>query len=672
MKSKIKELTIVVLITILTFSFSGCNEPKTASTDTDVIVVTGVTVSPAAASAAKGGTITFTAVVTGTNNPAQGVTWSIVQTDKHAETTINNNGHLNVASAEILASLTVRATSTADKTKYGSATVTITDGSEPPGNGTEPSTPETMSAKTAMQYFADEGITIGINAGNSLDAVDNWTTPGKPLAVETAWGNPKLNQAYFSGLADLGLKIVRIPVTWNGHIGNAPDYKIDEEYLNRVAEVIGYAKNAGLKCFINLHHDGHLSLGGWLDIRKAAESGASRTVITDQYVKVWAQIAGYFKNYGDYLMFQGFNEIHDGNWGTGTSAEYEIINDWNKKFTDTVRASGGNNGQRYLLYYGYNTSYRISGQDYSLFKLPADTASGRQIVGFHYYYPYDFSLETKNHVWDTSSNRAHLESAFGNFKTNFIDNGIPVIIGENGPAKYSNYPGNTGFNAANVETAKQNRLLFIDYMYSKARENGLVPIYWENGAYNLQAAEEGDFSLINRGNGQPKDDECRDVIQRMISAINNTTPPIGGTTPNPVAGNLGNYTFGLQEDGISPNITQAKWELSGANLINAKKAEAKLALVLQAAPTASMQLVWQGPSNEIWWKQTDILGENGNILNGSAASWNEGAKTLTLNLSALDDYGSFITQSTLNLIIAYYGGSSVNDLGIVSAEIAAP
>ena len=666
MKNIVKFFGIAALAAVIGFSFIGCGDDDSDNAS-EQPVVTGVTVSPAETSVAKGGSQTFTAVVTGTNKPAQAVTWSIVQTNKHAQTTISGSGQLNVASAETLVSLTVRATSTANKTKYGSATVTISGGS---GNDPRPAVPESMSAKTAMQYFTDEGISIGINAGNSLDAVDSWTTPGKPLAVETAWGNPKLNQAYFNGLADLGMKIVRIPVTWNGHIGDAPNYKMDEAYLIRVAEVVGYAKNAGLKCFINVHHDGHHDLGGWLDIKKAVESGASKTSMTDKYVKLWNQIADYFKNFGDYLMFQGFNEIHDGNWGTGTPAEYEIINDWNKKFTDTVRASGGNNGQRYLLYYGYNTSYRIAGEDNSLFKLPADTASGRQIVGFHYYYPYDFSLETKNHVWDTSVNRTHLESAFGNFKTNFIDKGIPVIIGENGPAKYSNYPGNTGFNAANVETAKQNRLLFIDYMYGKARENGLVPIYWENGAYDSQSAGEGDFSLINRSNGQPKDDECRTVIQRMAAAINNTTPPIGETTPNPITGNMGNYIFGLQEDGISPNYTQARWELSGANLTNAKKAEAKLALVLQAAPTASMQLVWQGPANAIWWKQANILGDNGNILNGSAASWNESAKTLTLNLSsALDDYGSFTAQPSLNLIIAYYGGSSVNDLGIVSANL---
>jgi len=395
------------------------------------------------------------------------------------------------------------------------------NGNSASGNDPRPQSPEVMSSKTAMSYFTDEGITIGLNAGNSLDAVDTWTTAGKPTADETAWGNPKLNQAYFSGLKNLGFNIVRLPVTWNGHIGAAPDYKIEEAYLKRVAEVVGYAKTAGLKCFINLHHDGHLDLEGWLSIPQLQAGGNNANAIYAKYEAVWKQIAEYFINYGDYLMFQGFNEIHTGDWGTGTQQQYVVINNLNKKFTDAVRNTGGNNSQRYLLYYGYNTSYTIGTN--ADFSLPDDSTNGtsRQIVGFHYYYPYEFSLETKNHTWDTQDNKNHIDGAFGNFKTKFIDNGIPVIIGENGPAKYSNYSGNSGYNAANADAARQNRLLFIDYLYGKAKENRLVPFFWENGAYDSANAAEGDFSLINRNNGQAKDNESKAVIERMIDAINN-------------------------------------------------------------------------------------------------------------------------------------------------------
>jgi endoglucanase len=40
------------------------------------------------------------------------------------------------------------------------------------------------------------------------------------------------------------------------HTGPAPDYFIDAHWLERVDEVVGYARYAGLYSVINLHHDG--------------------------------------------------------------------------------------------------------------------------------------------------------------------------------------------------------------------------------------------------------------------------------------------------------------------------------------------------------------------------------------------------------------------------------
>ncbi|MCL2719762.1 MAG: glycoside hydrolase family 5 protein [Treponema sp.] len=393
-------------------------------------------------------------------------------------------------------------------------------------------TPEPMSSKSALQYFRDEGIKIGINIGDTLDACDSWTDPKNPVAIETIWHNPLINQEYLNGLKNLGFDIVRIPVTWMGHIGPAPDYKVSETRLKRIADVVGYAKTAGLKAIINMHHDGYEGHKGWLFVKEAPGDPS----ITVKFEKVWEQIAEYFKNYGDYLMFQAFNELHDGSWKmTGTPLEYAIINDWNQRFTNAVRRTGSNNSTRYLLYYGYMTSYEIAGADYLKFKLPSDGSnSGRQIVGFHWYDPFDFVFNSSSHLWPNSSlrgNRDAINTVFMNFKTRFIDNGIPVIIGENGPARYVNHEGNTSYSTANAATARENRLLYIDYMYSKARENELIPFFWESG--HSQDGEvpslAGHFGLINRSNGQPRDAESDTVIKRMMAAVNNTVPlPQGG------------------------------------------------------------------------------------------------------------------------------------------------
>ncbi len=80
---------------------------------------------------------------------------------------------------------------------------------------------------------------LGWNMGNQLDAHSNG------VSNETIWGNAKTTQEAFNKIAEAGIHSVRIPVTWLGHIGQAPDYTIEESWLNRVTEVVGYAENAG-------------------------------------------------------------------------------------------------------------------------------------------------------------------------------------------------------------------------------------------------------------------------------------------------------------------------------------------------------------------------------------------------------------------------------------------
>ncbi|MDI5787513.1 cellulase family glycosylhydrolase [Bacillus licheniformis] len=49
------------------------------------------------------------------------------------------------------------------------------------------------------------------------------------------------SRAYFDDIRDAGFKSVRIPVTWDSHIGSAPEYPIDTDWMNRVEEVTDWA-----------------------------------------------------------------------------------------------------------------------------------------------------------------------------------------------------------------------------------------------------------------------------------------------------------------------------------------------------------------------------------------------------------------------------------------------
>ena len=76
----------------------------------------------------------------------------------------------------------------------------------------------------------------GINIGNTLEAVDT----NNKVASETVWGNPKVNDTYIKGVKAAGFNAVRIPCAWDYHIIDAATHKLDEAWLSRVDEVVGF------------------------------------------------------------------------------------------------------------------------------------------------------------------------------------------------------------------------------------------------------------------------------------------------------------------------------------------------------------------------------------------------------------------------------------------------
>jgi endoglucanase len=370
---------------------------------------------------------------------------------------------------------------------------------------------EPMSEKSAFDYFRDEKLLVGWNIGNSLDAY----VGGR--ANETGWGNPKINQALLDGVKAAGFDLVRIPITWMGYIGAAPDHHLSEKYLERVAEVAEMAHKAGLKAIINLHHDGSTVNGGkdngWLSINKARASPEGYYEVTHKFVRVWKQIAVYFKNHGDWLIFESMNEIHDGNWGWGSdsaqSSQYDIVNDWNRFFTEVVRGTGANNATRYVVLPGYCTVPKHTLASY--FWLPPDSAPNKQIVTFHYYDPYEFGIAGTRSEWGTSADKNKVVNDFAPFKSKYIDKNIPVIIGESGAVRQT-----YDADKAKEDATRKNRLDYFSWVFSKAKENGLVPLYWDNGSFTGTGEK---FGLLNRSTGQPNSDESAACIKAMIGAV---------------------------------------------------------------------------------------------------------------------------------------------------------
>nr|AGS53860.1 glycoside hydrolase family 5 [uncultured bacterium contig00094] len=536
------------------------------------------------------------------------------------------------------------------------------------GNNGTTRLPESMTTKSALQYFYDENVKAGWNLGNTLDAVN-----APSAASETAWGNPAATQALINGVKAQGFDIVRIGCTWIGHVGGAPNYTISEARLARVAEVVNMVHNAGMKAIINIHHDGNYTqppnTWGFLKFAEVTRGAANEAQVKAQLAAMWTQIANYFKNYGDYLIFETMNEVHSGNWGSAPPAEQDRLFDWNQTALNAIRATGGNNATRFVAVPGLgSTEPGIVLAAHSRGKLlPNDGANGvsKLIVSVHFYAPSAYTVaeaaptDPSATILKHTLTQAELDAIgteAAHLKSTFIDNGIAVYYGEWGAP--------TNVRSSMSATIKSTHTDYIGRVAAAARANGIVPIIWDDG---------GDFKMLERSNGVPKTGLWKDVRDAYINAINDTSGPgaPSGPTPTPISGNLGNYSFGVAENGTSPEYTQARWDLASTNplVTTAKTPGAKLVLVLSKMPTAGLQFVWQGPTNALWWNMTQIIEPVPEGMSG--ADWNEATHTLTIYLSAAANYGSFITQPDLNLIIAYYGGTNVNDLGIISANLVA-
>ena len=284
--------------------------------------------------------------------------------------------------------------------------------------------------------------------------------------------------------------------------------------MDRVAEVVGYAENAGLKAIINFHHDGADS-AHWLDIKNAATDASVNTKVKAQLKAMWTQIAERFKDKGTFLIFESMNEIHDGGWGWGANRtdggkQYAVLNEWNQVFVDAVRAVGGANDNRYLGIPSYctNPDYAVDGS----LKLPVDKASNRLMVSVHYYAPTDYTLEAKFSEWghtaaagkkDSWGDEDYVKDIFGKLKTTFVDKGIPVYIGEMGCVHRAD------------ARAESFRKYYLEYICKAAKTYGMAPFYWDNGGDGAGRETSG---LFNHATGAYLNNGA-DIVALMVKAI---------------------------------------------------------------------------------------------------------------------------------------------------------
>ena len=350
--------------------------------------------------------------------------------------------------------------------------------------------PEPEPVAVPFESAADAVLHMGAgwNLGNTLDSnsgdldhmwIEAWTQR-TPKDYETAWGQPQATRELVHMFKAAGFGAMRIPVTWYPHMGTITLHdtekwdpstwvgtEMDKAWMSRVKEVVDYVIDEGMYCILNVHHDTGAANTAWL-VAGEEDFAAVRT----RYQALWEQIATTFRDYGEKLLFESYNEMLDpldswcfasfaapGNYDAAVAASaYKGINQYARLFVETVRATGGNNAQRNLI---INTYGACSGDGTwnshlkdPLIQLQVPETPGHLAVEIHSY-------------WDENKfddQKADIDRLFSNIANHLQGRlGVPVIIGEWGSSSSED-------SNANVR--------FASYFSSKAKESGVAAFYW--------------------------------------------------------------------------------------------------------------------------------------------------------------------------------------------------
>lgn len=323
---------------------------------------------------------------------------------------------------------------------------------------------ETKKNLSAQEVVNEMGV--GWNLGNSLDAYSydlGFVTPEK---TEKLWGNPIVTKKLIDTVADAGFGAIRIPVTYVNHIDS--DGKIDSAWLKRIGQVVQYGLDNDLYVIINVHHD--TGNQGWIYADKT-------TYETDlkNFLNIWRQVAKYFKDYDNKLLFQSTNEIlnRDKSWDWGKSwDDFRVVHDMSQEFIDLVRQTGSNNKTRYLVLSTWGASSDSAQVEHMFYKKFTDTVSDRLILSVHNY----------------MSSKTSIQKVIASLESYSEKYDIPIIIDEFGTT---------------AGVVMEQRITSAKCYVKTAKKAGIACFWWDNG---------GDYSILNRQTYQWRNQKLVDAL----------------------------------------------------------------------------------------------------------------------------------------------------------------
>lgn len=303
-------------------------------------------------------------------------------------------------------------------------------------------TPERSEKESpwATAHEINKRLGPGMNIGNTFEAMPSWQSP--------------FDSQDLKRIADLGFSHVRIPIRWEREdrsMSSTP-YTIYSEFMKTIQSVVDEALKNKLHIIINMHHHDELY----------ADPAGQKA----RFLSQWQQIADYFKEYPDSLLFELMNEPHD-------NLTADLWNNYSKEALQVIRKS---NPKRCVLL-GV-AEWGGVGALQSL-DIPDDP---NLILTIHYYNPFQFTHQAAEWVegsdawlgtlWhDTEYERKAVQEDFRVAKQIAKEKNIPVHIGEFG-----------AFSRADMDS----RIRWTQYLARWFEQQDFSWAYWEwNASFGI-------------------------------------------------------------------------------------------------------------------------------------------------------------------------------------------
>lgn len=287
-----------------------------------------------------------------------------------------------------------------------------------------PAAADTTAAQTAAAVILSMGT--GFNLGNTFDLAQN------PTTLESI--QPIIDLYY-----NAGLRHIRIPVTWregfNGSTlaGTTGAVNTLHPRFLQLKAVIDYALQKKMYVVLNTHHE------HWLK-----DNYDGTPPYDSVFTRMWRDIANYYKDYSDHLIFEILNEPDGmfGDWNGGTTPNepfaLALTRNINYVGWKAIRETGGKNATRTIMI-GLNAQgnqYQIE-EDYpDKASLPGKGSDAYLAIQVHTYDPWSFCGETgSNSAWPGA---ASVTGGVTTVSAHAKKLGVAVNYGEFGVGRASN------------------------------------------------------------------------------------------------------------------------------------------------------------------------------------------------------------------------------------------